>query len=612
MNDSPLRIVPPAPAPPDQAAEATAAPTSGNPTAPAELNELRRLLIEPEQVQLNNVLERLNNSRVRAREQSRTLPEAVRLRDAQDDALQEALAPTVVKALHTSVKQDPRPLAEAVAPLLGPAIRRAIAVALTGLIQAFDQTLQHSLSAQGMKWRFEAWRTGQSFAEVVLRHTLVYRVEQVFLIHKQSGLLLQHVVASGTAAQDADIVSGMMTAMQEALSKFARDSFGAAPETPINTLALGDCEVWFEPGPHAVLAVVLRGHAPDSLRSECFAPSIEAIHTEQREALAHYDGDSAPFSLARPHLEACLQSQFQKGFAGQVDPARFKVPRYIQLGAVLLLAAIITWAFFAWRESSRWQAYLDRLKITPGIVITETGLQDGKRYVAGLRDPLAIDPDAMLRQETQLDPDLIISRWEPYQALAPQFILARAQALLEPPPGVVLQFDNGVLAAVGAASQQWSADARRFARALPGVTAFDDRQLVNQDWQQAQTQIEQTIIRFNTGSAQLTAGQEETLRALSAAVQNLLAQAAHSARRAQIEIIGHTDAEGDENSNLQLSQRRAARVLALLKAQGVDESFLLATGVGAAQPVRAESSVADKQFNRSVSFKVTQQVKEQR
>lgn len=609
MNDSPLRIVPPAP--PNQAAEAPA-PAPKEPTTQAELTELRRLLIEPEQIQLNNVLERLNNARARAREQSRTLPEAVRLRNTQDDALQEALAPTVVKALHNSVKQDPRPLAEAIAPLLGPAIRRAIAVALTGLIQSFDQTLQHSLSRQGMKWRFEAWRTGQSFAEVVLRHTLVYRVEQVFLIHKQTGLLLHHVVASGAATQDADIVSGMMTAMQEALGKFARDSFGSAQETPINTLALGDCEVWFEPGPHAVLAVVLRGHAPDSLRSDFFAPTIEAIHVEQREALEHYDGDSAPFGVARPHLEACLQAQFQKGLATRTNPATFKVPRYIQVGAVLLLAAIVTWIFFAWRESGRWQAYLDRLKTEPGIVITETGLQNGKRYVAGLRDPLAVDPDVILRQETLLDPKFVITRWEPYQALAPQFILARAHALLNPPPGVVLQFDDGVLTAIGTASHQWSADARRFARALPGVMAFDERQLTNADWQQAQAQIEQTIIRFNTGTVQPVVGQEESLRTLVAPIQQLSAQAASTGRTAQIEIIGHTDAEGDENRNLELSRQRAARVLTLLTAQGVRPDALLATGVGAAQPVRAETNFADKQFNRSVSFKVTLHAKERR
>jgi predicted ABC-class ATPase len=62
-----------------------------------------------------------------------------------------------------------------------------------------DKTENHSLdisiSWQGVKWRLEAMRTGKPFGEVVLLHTLRYRVEQVFPIQRESGLLLLHVAA---------------------------------------------------------------------------------------------------------------------------------------------------------------------------------------------------------------------------------------------------------------------------------------------------------------------------------------------------------------------------------------------------------------------------------
>ena len=86
-----------------------------------------------------------------------------------------------------------------------------------------NQTLGRSFSAQGLKWRLEAWRTGKALREVVLLRTLVYRVEQVFLIHRETGLLLQHVSAGPRrASQDADMVSGMLTAIRD----FVQDSFG--------------------------------------------------------------------------------------------------------------------------------------------------------------------------------------------------------------------------------------------------------------------------------------------------------------------------------------------------------------------------------------------------
>ena len=43
---------------------------------------------------------------------------------------------------------------------------------------------------QGLKWRVESIRTGRPFAEIVLMHSLLYRVEQVFLIHRETGLVL--------------------------------------------------------------------------------------------------------------------------------------------------------------------------------------------------------------------------------------------------------------------------------------------------------------------------------------------------------------------------------------------------------------------------------------
>ncbi|MGH9802149.1 MAG: OmpA family protein, partial [Blastocatellia bacterium] len=520
MAEHPLRIVPNKPAPPEPEPDdvlqledwltglADEPENVAQPDQAGAMAELRRLLLEPEQLQLGNILERLNNPRVRAREMSRPLPEAIRLRNAQDDALTDALAPTVVTAFHNSIRKDPRPVAEAISPLMGPAIRRAIAIALSGFVQTIDQALKHSLSWQGFKWRFEALKSGKSFAEVVMYHTLVYRSEQVFLIHKQTGLLLHHVTTDPKITKDADIVSGMLTAMQVAISNLGRDSFGSDGEQ-IGTLDMGGgLKVWFESSPQAVLAVVIRGEAPETLRGDFFAPALEAIHVEQREAFDGFNGDASAFEGARPRLEECLQAQYQ----GRSEPADFKIPAYLWLLLAAIVVALGTWGFFAWRDSRRWNAYLDRLKKEPGIVVAETGKEGGKRFVAGLRDPLANDPQTILQKETPIDPATVASRWEPYAALDARFVLARAKILLEPPATVELKFADGTLAASGTAQHEWIDEARRMARALPGVTKLDDRNLIDEDLKEPELlrqRKEQQVIRFFRGGAQHAAGQNE-------------------------------------------------------------------------------------------------------
>jgi len=79
------------------------------------------------------------------------------------------------------------------------------------LTDTINRAIEHSFSPQGIRWRIESWRTGVPFAQIVMRHALVYRVEQVLLVHAETGLLLAHVPDG--ALGDADLVSSMLTAI---------------------------------------------------------------------------------------------------------------------------------------------------------------------------------------------------------------------------------------------------------------------------------------------------------------------------------------------------------------------------------------------------------------
>ncbi len=167
-----------------------------------ELAILRSLLLDIEPTKLKKFYERLENPQIQPEDISEMLPEAVILRSKQDKQLGEVMVSTVEDAIEVSVKQDHNVLADALFPVIGPATRKAIATALEEMMQSMNQTLEHSLSPQSFQWRLEAKRTGKSFAEIVLLRTLVYRVEQIFLIHKKSGLLLQHLVTTQVANLD--------------------------------------------------------------------------------------------------------------------------------------------------------------------------------------------------------------------------------------------------------------------------------------------------------------------------------------------------------------------------------------------------------------------------
>ncbi|RYZ27015.1 MAG: OmpA family protein [Chitinophagaceae bacterium] len=70
-----------------------------------------------------------------------------------------------------------------------------------------------------------------------------------------------------------------------------------------------------------------------------------------------------------------------------------------------------------------------------------------------------------------------------------------------------------------------------------------------------------------------------------------------------IKIVGHTDSDGDDAKNLDLSKRRAAAVKqALVKDFGVEESRMQTDGFGETKPLNANTTKEGKAQNRRVEF----------
>ena len=629
--------------------------------------ELRNLLVGPERSQLDQLQARLDALRVYPEDVSQVLAEAVHLRSSQDKQLTNALLPSVEEALRASVQRNPRVLVDTLFPMMGPAIRKAITVALRSMLDSLNSSLAISLSLRGLKWHWEAFRTGKPFAEVVLLHTLNFRVEQVFLIHKETGLLLQHVIAESVPGQDGEMISGMLTAIQD----FMRDSFGGAEGESLDTVEYGDRTLWIEQGPQAILAGVVWGNAPRELKI-VLQEALESTHFEMREALGSFQGDASPFTAIRHYLEGCLQEQFR------TEETR-RSARGVWLISAALLLALGAWGFSLMRShqalkqaQQRWEACLSTLRTQPGTVVLTVENRHGTYVLSGLLDPLAPEPFT-LPAVARMCADIDVSRqWQTYYALHPTFVAERARRALDPPDTVVLDLDNqGVLHATGTASYQWILEAQKLARVIPGITQLQTEQLVAVDrpeqilaraqatltppstvtlrldnevlyasgeaphrwlvearkraptipgikwWREEQMvdttlkaltvfkdEVEKYSLRFVKGTVRPDTGQETVLPKISTAVQQLVDAASAVHYSVQIEVLGHTDKTGSVEENLRLAQGRAEYVIAGLRSQGITEISLTAVGAGWRQPLQGEMTEEDRALNRRTSLKV--------
>lgn len=568
----------------------------GRPAADREeFERLRRILLAGDRDRLESVERRLSDPDVRAEELSHVLPESLARAAHHSNRLGLALAGVLDEALAASIKKNRRELAAALSPAMGPAIRRAIGETLRTMVDSFNQVLQHGLSLNALRWRLEAWRTGRPFAEVVLTHSLVYRVEQVFLVHRQSGLLLQHVTAGAAGVRDGDLVSGMLTAIQD----FVRDSFAVDAEQAVDTMRVGDLAVWVEQGEEAYLAAVVRGSAPVQLRS-VMRDALETIHLELGEAFDTFAGDATPFEEGRHHLEGCLQMQV----AGTGGRSRWLAPAIVGGVAVLLLGVWLALAAFA---GARWGAYLARLRAEPGIVIVSERAGVFRSSISGLVDRYAADPVKLLAGPG-LDARRVASRWEPYVSEHPAIVLARAKGVLSPPASATLSFADGTLSAGGSAPHDWVTAARSRAMTVPGVLRFATDQLTDEGLAALRPVSERLgaiALRFDVGVAELPSREHSLLDEAAAVLQELATVARDSGVAVRVDVVGHTDGTGSESTNVRLSRARAEWVLSALEARGVRDLTLAILGVGASRPLRPEDTAEGRGHNRSVTFEVT-------
>ncbi len=613
------------------------------------MEELRLLLIGKEQERLARLQERLDDPERHATDISRVLPEAIVLGAKRDRKLATALMPTVEEIVRASVKKDIRTFVDALFPVIGPAIRKAISEAFKQMIQSLNTALDQSFSWQGLKWRLESIRTGRPFAEVVLLHSLVYRVEQIFLIHRETGLLLQHVKVESEAFQDADLVSSMLTAIED----FVRDSFNMERNQTLETIQMGDVTLWIDQGPYAVLAGAIRGNAPEDLRTT-FHDTLENIHLEKNDVFASFDGDTAPFESIRHYLEGCLQ-------AGYREKNRKFSPIFVIL-TIVATGALLTWGALTVRHQLNWKAAFQTLAATPGIVITTIDKSRGHYHIRGLRDPLSESPEAIIAL-SGLDPEKVVFAFEPYQAMMAEFVLKRAEALLAPPDGVALALKGDTLVADGSAPYQWILESRKLAVALPGILRFDTHGLRNSDlvdlappdtvtlnledgrltatgaaghrWIMAArtkasliagvtqyndtdltdldlkalgsmaASLEKEVILFEFNTADHVSEQTETINRILKQIVQLSDIARIVGKGMVITVIGHTDSSGSRKRNFELSRHRAKQVRSWLIAGGLSPELIEAKGMGAADPVREGNREEDQYWNRSATLTVT-------
>jgi outer membrane protein OmpA-like peptidoglycan-associated protein len=253
----------------------------------------------------------------------------------------EALAPVMGPAIQNQISDAKEDVVDALYPVIGESIRKSISEAMKDLVNSVNRRIERELLQRILPRRLYAKLVGVSPAEWVVSDSVPFHLDHLFMIHKETGLLISHVSSdrSGNSV-DQELVSGMLTAIRD----FVADAFQENPDKELSEIQYGNSRILIEVGRYFYLAAVVSGVNPPEFRDD-LARLSRRLHNRYYSELRVFDGDLSSLHQAGEVLGHFIDHyDYQISYRKSRRPARPYL-RYFGLG---LLLALVVWLAVSW------------------------------------------------------------------------------------------------------------------------------------------------------------------------------------------------------------------------------------------------------------------------
>ena len=281
-----------------------------------------------------------------------------------DDALIATIQPVIADAISSSISDSRDEMIEALYPITGRLVSKAVTEAMRDLLRNIDNQMRNAFSLGGLKRQMQARAGGVSQAEMALRSALPFTVEDLFLIHRDSGLLISYLARTGHAQSDSDLISGMLTAIRD----FVQDAFGRGEAGQLEEIDYGDLRILIEAGKYAYIAAVVEGFEPLGYRGQVRDVLYRIEHNHFRH-LRRYDGDATALASAQEEMRTLMVEQLRSRDAGAAarEASRLAEQRrtaWTPRTVFFILLCFVVLLLFLWRMWSLFGAAFDLALLT--------------------------------------------------------------------------------------------------------------------------------------------------------------------------------------------------------------------------------------------------------
>jgi outer membrane protein OmpA-like peptidoglycan-associated protein len=336
------------------------------------------------------------------------------LRDAEvkkHDQMARAVAPLVVRTIKTELKNSQDEMVEALYPIMG----RLVKAYVVSAVKDMTDQINRRIEGNAVMLRLRSLASGRSVAELAIADGQRLEVEELFLVRRGSGELVQRW-PEGQGSTERDIhLSGVLTAINE----FAAHTFQGEGGN-LRSFELDTFTVYLRASPAYLLAAKCRGSAPPGIESVLDDEFLETIQ-RNKAALSAGGAASSSGSGAVPErvlapLAASLQARLAERQAELTSPARTITPVRLLLAMVLLpLIGWLGWRLYSDYVTSQARETAQRvIDGTPELLGYPTTLDvqaNGRVItVGGLAPSASVKADVITRLRQQFSDGSVVDR----------------------------------------------------------------------------------------------------------------------------------------------------------------------------------------------------------
>ncbi|CAD5259230.1 OmpA/MotB [Alteromonas sp. 38] len=512
--------------------------------------------------------------------------EALHERENKDGSVNKVLVPLVEKSLHRSIEANSDKIVGTLYPLVGTLVRKAVSSFLVDFVERTNALIENSLSPKSVSWRFKAWQSGVRYSDYVASQVYQYQVQQLFVIHRETGTLLHTISSDPERSKDADLISSMLVAIND----FVADAFQSQEyetENELGEIKTGDFTLLIKIGPQAILVAAVVGSVPPDIRSR-LQQALEEFHQFYQVPLQEYQGDSTPFAGCETLLNDCLIS-------AKKEEAKGKKKRLIGGGVIGIVLLLLAYLAFLRIDLSILQSTIRDLSPPAGVVLTDTAVKDGKVQVRLLRDPHMQSSLSWLESQ-EINTSKVIIHEAPFVSLQKNVVIDKVSSLVVTINGLTAIYDeNDALFLSGSMTIDALRAFTRELRAIPGISQLkpnlsgidivdevraNTEELDNAVINDLVARISSTHLPFAIAQENLDSEQLEVLERLGQELYQLQLLAKQLNLSVAVFILGASDNSGSPSRNLALSKLRANNVKEALLPMKVDPSILFPIGLG--------------------------------